>query len=126
MRLVLPELLQALRSLAKNPAFATTAVISLALGIGACAVTFSVVNSVLLRPLPYVNSDRLTFVMSDLRARSVEDFPLSHPDFIDLRAESNSTFRDVAAILTGRGAVPQQDGSLEEIAWARVTPNFFD
>ena len=124
-RLILPDLLPAIRNLARSPAFAVTAVVSLVLGIGASAATFSVANGVLLRPLPYTNSDRLVFVMSDLRARNVEDFPLSHADFIDLRTNSASTFEDVGAVLSGRGAVPQHDGSLEEICWARVTPNFF-
>src|ERR1700752_3498150 len=103
----------ALRSLARSPAFAMSAIVVLALGIGASASTFNVVNGVLLRPLRYSNPDRLVFVMSDLRARNVEDFPLSEADFIDIRTSAASAFDDVGAVLTGSGAVPQQDGSLE-------------
>ena len=122
---VLPDIVPALRSLGRSPAYAVSAVVILALGIGATAATFSVLNGVLLRPLRYGDPDRLVFVMSDLRARSVEDFPLSEADFIDIRTNTTDAFEDVAAVLTGRGAVPQQDGSLAEIRWARVTPNFF-
>ena len=124
-RPILSDAVPVLRSLTRSPAFAVSAVVILALGIGASAATFSVMNGVLLRPLRYGNPDRLVFVMSDLRARNVEDFPLSEADFVDIRTNAGGTFDDVAAVLTGRGAVPQQDGSLEEIRWARVTPNFF-
>jgi putative ABC transport system permease protein len=124
-RTILSDVAPAYRSLARAPAFWVAAVVILALAIGATTTTFSVVTGVLLRPLRYSNPDRLVFVMSDLRARNVEDFPLSEADFIDIRTGTTEAFDDVAAVLTGRGAVPQQDGSLEEIRWARVTPNFF-
>jgi hypothetical protein len=75
---------QAVRSLRKQPAFALTAIFTLALGIGATAAIFSVVDAVLLQPLLYRDADRLVHVAHDLTARNVVDFPLAPGDFHDL------------------------------------------
>lgn len=119
------DLSLAWRTLGKNPAFAIGAIVTIALGIGASTAIFSVTNAVLLRPLPYKESDRLFFVISEMRKRNVKNFPFSSADFIDLRNATASTFETISALDTGRSAVPKQDGSLEEIRWAAVTPDFF-
>ena len=75
MESVIKDILFAIRSLKRQPAFAITAVLTIALGIGATSALFSVVNAVLLRPLPYSDASRLGTVWSDLRARNVVDFP---------------------------------------------------
>jgi len=99
----------ALRMLRKSPGFTTVAVLTLALGIGANTAVFSVVNTVLLRSLPYPHSAQLVYVWG---RSAVFDFPnlgLSAPDIADLRAQ-NTLFSDVAIdqftskILTGHGA----------------------
>src|SRR5438132_13599524 len=98
------------RTLRKSPIFALTAALTIALGIGTSTAIFSVTNTVLLRPLPYKDPDRLVIAASDLRRRNVKDFPLSDADFLDLRNGAKSTFEDFGAVSTGRAPVPQADG----------------
>ena len=103
----------ALRSLRKSPAFALTAMLTLALGIGASTAIFSVANAVLLRPLPYAQADRLMLLWGELRARDVTDFPFPPGDLQDLR-EQGTLFKDIEAVasfrqpLAGDGADPEQ------------------
>jgi hypothetical protein len=115
----------AARTLAKSPVFAATAIVTIALGIGASTAIFSVTDAVLLRPLPYKNPDRLFFAISDMRKRNVKDFPFSDADFIDLRNGAASMFQEIGAVTTGRITVPREDASPEQIRVAAVTPNFF-
>lgn len=88
------DLCYALRMLWKNPAFTAVAIITLALGIGANTALFSVVNGVLLNPLPYVQSDRLVALYS----RTVDEskFSISYPNFQDWVRE-NRFFSSMAA-----------------------------
>src|SRR2546423_3624935 len=95
----------AVRSLRKTPAFFATAVLTIALGIGASTAIFSVVSAVLLRPLPYSEPQRLAIIWGDLRARNVVDWPFSGPDFDDLRRNA-SLFDGIAGVATGRAVVP--------------------
>ena len=113
------------RTLRKNPAFALTAIITLALGIGASTAIFSVVNAVLLRPLPYGDADRLTFISQDLRARGVVDFPVGPGDVPDIRS-GTTVYEGIAALQTGRN-VPytDNDGKAQLITIANATPNIF-
>jgi putative ABC transport system permease protein len=113
------------RTLRKNPAFALTAIITLALGIGASTAIFSVVNAVLLRPLPYGDADRLTFISQDLRARGVVDFPVGPGDVPDIRS-GTTVYEGIAALQTGRN-VPytDDDGKAQLITIANATPNIF-
>ena len=94
---ILQDLRYGLRMLLKNPGFAAVAVLALALGIGANTAIFSVVNAVLLRPLPFPDPDRLTMVVSVNPAKGFPKFPASPPDFIDWRAQSR-VFEEMAAV----------------------------
>src|SRR5216110_2146422 len=93
-----------IRSLLKRPGFTLIAVITLALGIGASTAIFSVVNAVLLRPLPYKDPERLAIVWDDLRNRNVTNFPFAAGDFKDLR-EQGTLFEGLAGVSTGRQAI---------------------
>jgi putative ABC transport system permease protein len=114
----------ALRTLRKNPAFAITAILTIALGIGASTAIFSVVNAVLLRPLPYRQPDRLALIWTDMRARKVTDFPFPPADYYDLTQQATA-FEAIAAANTGRANFVGRDGKPEQVTAANVTTNFF-
>src|SRR5205809_1931722 len=85
----------AARGLARNPGFATAAVVTLALGIGATTAVFSVVNAVLLRPLPYPDSDRLVRIVERLPARTANTPParrtgMTWTEFSEWRARATA------------------------------------
>src|ERR1035437_7889647 len=116
--MLVKDLAFALRTLRRSPAFALTAVVTIALGIGASTAIFSVTHAVLLRPLPYRNPDRLVLACGDMRKRNEKDFPFSNADFLDLRNSAKSTFEEFTAVDTGRRPLPREDGTLEEIGFA--------
>jgi putative ABC transport system permease protein len=105
----------AARALRKSPVFAATAVLTIALGIGASTAIFSVANAVLLRPLPYRNPNCLVFAISDLLKRNVKGFPLSKTDFLDLRNCTTAVSEEFAAVSTFRNTLPREDGTSEQI-----------
>jgi predicted permease len=118
------QLRQAVRSLRKTPAFTLTAVGTIALGIGATTAIFSVLNTVLLRPLPYANAGRLVLIQSDMVARNVLDFPMPPGDFADLK-EQGTLFQDVAAVATARVPLTGDGSTPEQITIAPATTGLF-
>ncbi len=119
MSVLFQDLRYALRQLRNAPGFAIAAVLTLALGIGANTAVFSVVNTVLLKPLPYAQPDRLVAVDS-LDTRVPVPDNLSYPDFFDFRAQNHVfehlvTSRDSDRVLTGAGEPMQLDG--EMVTW---------
>jgi predicted permease len=119
---LLQDLRYALRQLRKTPGFTAVAMITLALGIGANAAIFSVLNAVLLRPLPYAAPSRLVWLTNYLPRG--KDHIVATPDFVAWRNQ-NDSFTGLAAYddgdlnLTGGGASP------ERIHCASVTASFF-
>ena len=121
---MLQDLRYGLRMLIKNPGFAFVAVFTLALGIGANTAIFSIVNAVLLQPLPFSEPDRLIWVWGNIRngGRSAS---VSPPDYLDYRSQ-NTSFEHFAATfsipapfnLTGSGEPERLQGAV-------ATGNFF-
>src|SRR4051794_19343872 len=94
------DLLYALRTLAKSPAYAAVTILTLALGIGANTAIFSVVNGVLLKPLPYPEPERLQFISSTFPGLGFDRFWVSPPEWAELR-ERNKSFDDIGAYTEG-------------------------
>jgi predicted permease len=119
------DLKYAVRTLLKSPVFSVTAIVTIALGIGASTSIFSVTNAVLLRPLPYKDPDRLVVIGGDMRTRNIFDERESYENYADLRNATTAVFDDMAGVSTFRGIVPRQDGTPEQVKFALVTANFF-
>jgi putative ABC transport system permease protein len=114
----------AVRTLRKNPAFTITAVLTIALGVGASTAIFSVVNAVLLRPLPYSHPEQLAMIETDMLARHVTNFPIAPGNMPDL-LDHATAFEYIAAANSGPGTFVGEDGKSEQVIGAGVTPNFF-
>ena len=96
---LLNDLRYGLRSFGRAPAFTAVALLTLALGIGATTAIFSVVNTVLLRPLPYPEADRIVQVWMDNRRTGLQEDLHSYPNFADLR-DQNHVFSEMAVYFT--------------------------
>ncbi len=122
MEALLQDLRLALRQLGKSPGFTAVAVLTLALGIGANTAIFSAVDAVLLRPLPYPQSDRLV----DLSATNTEPvrFAISYPDLLDFRGLTHD-FTGVAGYSSQRYNLTGA-GEPREVQAAFVTADLFD
>jgi predicted permease len=124
---LLRDVLYALRSLRKSPGFTAIAVLTLALGIGANTAIFSVVNAVLLRPLPYQDPDRLMMLReTDSRQNVDHDGSTSYRDF-ELWKVQNRTFEDMTIFYKSGWGVQTLTGGgePEKVQGAFVAANFF-
>jgi putative ABC transport system permease protein len=114
----------AVRQLLKNPGFTTVAVLTLALGIGANTVVFSVAKAVLFRPMGIAEVDRLMWIrLANTQTGTTED-RLSWRDLEDIR-ESTQSFESVA-LFGSPGATWEHEDRIEELPALRVTPNLGD
>ncbi|MBO0857331.1 MAG: hypothetical protein J2P21_02535 [Chloracidobacterium sp.] len=94
MRTLWQDLRYGARMLRNNPSFTLIAVFTLALGVGPNTAIFSFVNATLLRPLPYLGSDRLVFVFET--EPQLPKAPVTGPDYLDWK-EANNVFESMAA-----------------------------
>lgn len=121
MSLMLQDLRYALRQLRKSPGFTLVAVTTLALGIGASTAVFSVVDEVLLHPLPYPDSDRIVSVSETYEGVSTDD--TSPANYLDL-ASQNQVFANMAASRSWQVSLSAGDRP-ERITGTMATPSFF-
>ncbi len=112
------------RGLTRTPGFSLIVVMVLAGGIGAATAIFSVVNRLLLTPLPYRDADRLVFVWQDLTAAGYPRAPLAGPELQDLR-ERSKLFTGFGAVWANTVALTDGDEP-EQLRIGLVTPDFFD
>ncbi|HEX6215556.1 MAG TPA: ABC transporter permease, partial [Vicinamibacterales bacterium] len=119
---VLQDLRYAVRALRKSPGFTLVAAITLALGVGASTAIFSVVNAVMLRPLPFAEPDRLVRIWESNVERGWPTFAVSHPNFLDFRAQADN-FESMAAI-NNAGFTMTSNGEAEIVLGLQVTATF--
>lgn len=129
MSTLLSDARYSVRTLLRNPGFTTIAVVTLALGIGANTAIFGVIRTVLLRPLPFPNADRIVQLRETRLYRGWEGSSFTHPNFWDVR-DMNRTFEAMGAIestsfiLTGFDDPEQLSGPRSGYAsrWAQPEP----
>ena len=123
---MITDLKYALRMLFKAPVFSIVAISTLALGIGANTAIFSVVNALLLKPLPFPSPQQLVAIgMVDTREKAAQDLSsLSYPDFFDYR-EQNRTFQNVA-VFRDRGFALSSPEGASSVFGVKTSAEFFD
>jgi predicted permease len=122
MPILLQDARYALRLLIKRPAFAAVAILTLALGVGATTAIFTVVNAILLKPLPFAEPDRLVHV--SIRGDDGNSYPLPDSDFVAWRAR-NETLESMAVFDGGQGVTLTGQGTPERVEVTNVTDRFF-
>jgi putative ABC transport system permease protein len=120
---LLQDLRYGIRMLAKNPGFTLIAVMALSLGIGANSAIFSVVNAVLLRPLPYPDPERIIWIEAVNPSKGITSSSVSTPDYGDWMNQ-NQVFEQMAALRSGGAALTGGDEP-ERVAAATVSASFF-
>ena len=120
---MLSEIKVALRGLAKSPGFTAIAIATLALAIGANSAVFSLINALLVRPLPYQEPSRIALIWEQFATQGLERIPVSPPEYLDLEKEFQSGTGLAAfnyqTFNLGGGDVP------ERISGAVVSPSLF-
>jgi len=120
---LLQDVRYAWRTLRKSPAFVAITVLTLALGIGANLAIFTVVNAVLLRPLPFREPDRIVRVFDDLGGAGAKNVGMSVPELYDL--QRSGVFEEVSAIIPASQALSGGD-RVERIEFLGTSPSYFE
>jgi putative ABC transport system permease protein len=117
------DLRHSLRLLAKNPLFALVGIVTLALGIGATTAVFTLVNALLIKPLPYQDPSRLVLLFEHFRAQNLDAIPVSPPEFLEYKAQLKS-FDKLAAFDTATFNLSEGDLP-ERVFGAKVSADLF-
>ena len=118
------NLVYSVRMLLKRPSLTAVAVIAIGLGIGANTAIFSVVNTVLLQPLPYDQPEQLLRVATEQRNQALDGRgAFSVPDFLDV--QKSSTTLEYVAVFQGAGTIITEGGDPERVLGAAVTADYF-
>ncbi|HEX8680239.1 MAG TPA: ABC transporter permease, partial [Chthoniobacterales bacterium] len=112
------------RMLLKHKGFSAVAIIALALGIGANTAIFSLVNGVLLRPLPFPEADRIVYFEGKNPTQGITDSNISFPDFVDWSGQTD-LFASTAAFYTANANLGANGAEPERVPRAGVTSGFF-
>ncbi len=124
MHQIIQDFRHAIRSLARVPGFTVIAVLTLALGIGANTAIFSVINGVILRPLPYPKPEQLVYINSQFPTLGFSQFWMDPVEFLEFR-ERNQSFQHVGAYTTGAVNVGT-DASPQRVTSALVSDGFIE
>ncbi len=125
MNILWHDLRYALRQLRKSPGFAAAAILTLALGIGATAAMFSVLDAVLLHPLPYNGVNRIVRVNTKMKAATDYDQPASWPEYLDMR-RLNKSFSAFVGLDAHAGMTLTRGNQSTYLHTTKGTANFFD
>jgi putative ABC transport system permease protein len=120
---MLTDLRHATRALLRSPGFTVTAALTLAVGIGGTAAMFTVVNRLVLHPLPFAHAERLVLLWGSKPHEGQPEIPFSQPDFEDLRSRA-TVFEGIGGWALGRGTL--SGGEPEPVQWAVVNSSLFD
>jgi putative ABC transport system permease protein len=125
MNTLLHDIRYGLRMLVKHKGFTAVAVIALALGVGANTAIFSLVNGVLLRPLPFPNADRIVYAEGLNPSQGITDSNVSYLDFTDWSQQPN-LFASASAYYEASANLSADGGEPERVPRAGVTNSFFN
>src|SRR6476660_3862613 len=120
---MLQDLRHSFRLLAKNPLFALVGIVTLALGIGATTAVFTLVNALLIKPLPYQDPSRLVLLFEHFRDQQLDTIPVSPPEFLDYQSQLKS-FDKLAAFDTTTFNISEHDLP-ERVFGAKVSSELF-
>ena len=119
------DLKYAFRMIVKHPVFSAVAIVTLALGIGANTAIYTVVEAVLLEPLPFEDPDELALLWTRNDAENQDNYMVSPMDFDDWRT-TNATFKSMAAYWPTTGTITEVDGNATRVRVVYTTEDFFD
>src|SRR5256885_6990109 len=122
---ILKDIRYAVRHLFKHPAFSVIAILALALGIGANSAIFSVVNAVLLRPLPYPAPEQLVWLWGTNPLNDIPKENASYPDYVDWRQQAQS-FQAMGGFAQTSPILTSGDGEPERLPGAFAIGDFFN